>query len=170
MSPITSWVQHIPECWITCAGCVYSLTRGRWVYSLPQGGEVSEGSLNWSGETRLDFCRFKCQRSVPEYSELIDYILRELIIICIQFKKSSILTTCIIYSILTCIMYSILTLCIMNSMLTTCIMYVYICEPLSCTAPDRGRGGSRRYFGFLSEKNAKTLPRKCFCVFLGVKR
>ena len=34
----------------------------------------------------------------------------------------------------------------------------------------RGRGGSRRYFGFLSEENAKTLPRKCFCVFLGVKR
>ena len=28
-----------------------------------------------------------------------------------------------------------------------------------------GRGGSRRYFGFLSERNAKTLPRKCFCVF-----
>ena len=37
-------------------------------------------------------------------------------------------------------------------------------------APGRGRGGSRRYFGFLSEENAKTLPRKCFCVFLGVKR
>ena len=28
----------------------------------------------------------------------------------------------------------------------------------------RRGGGSRRYFGFLSEKNAKTLPKKPFCV------